>query len=94
MRRYLDAFGHVFGAAGALVQAAGGILCLVGNDLITDDASQAEGDSHPQGDTYATAELDGRTEPAELHRERRGQSIDDDDGGAYRLGFNNDHQRR
>lgn len=43
---------------------------------------------HSEGDVYSQAEhAHSYTSQPELHAGHRGQSIDDDDGGAYRLGF-------
>lgn len=41
---------------------------------------------HPEGDVYAQAEhAHSYTSQPELHAGHRGQSIDDDDGGAYKI---------
>lgn len=64
IRDYLNAIGHIAGTAGAFIQAIGGIFCLAGNHLITD-----EDEPQPQGDTFSTTELDGREEPAELQHQ-------------------------
>lgn len=47
----------------------------------------------PEGNNFTNAEIDGRREPMHMHGDHNRQSIDDDDGGAYRIGFNNDHRR-
>lgn len=57
------------------------------------DAEARGGEPVPQGDTFTQAETDGRHEPMHMHADHNRQSIDDDDNGAYRLGFNNDHRK-
>lgn len=47
-----------------------------------------EDEPRPEGDVYSQAEhAHSYTSRPELHAGHRAQSIDDDDGGAYRLGF-------
>lgn len=49
---------------------------------------------HPRGDVYAMAEhAHSFTAAPELHAGVRPTSIDNDDGGAYRLGFQPNEQR-
>lgn len=60
-----------------------------------DAASKADPlEPQPEGNNFTTAEIDGRNEPMHMHGDHNRQSIDDDDSGAYRLGFNNQHRRR
>lgn len=45
-----------------------------------------EHEPHPEGDVYAQAEYaHSYTTQPEMHIANRGQSIDDDDGGAYKI---------
>lgn len=45
-----------------------------------------EHEPHPEGDVYAQAEhAHSYTTQPEMHIANRGQSIDDDDGGAYKI---------
>lgn len=59
--------------------------------------AQAKGYEHepaPEGNNFTHTELDGRHEPMHMHGDHNRQSIDGDDGGVYRLGFNNNHRRK
>ncbi|OIH81945.1 hypothetical protein BLJ79_21545 [Arthrobacter sp. UCD-GKA] len=58
------------------------------------DAEARGGEPVPEGNNFASAELDGRHEPMHMHGDHNRQSIDDDDSGVYRTGFNNDHRRK
>ena len=57
--------------------------------------SQAPEEHHPEGNNFTRAEhAHCYTSDPELHAGHRGQSIDADDGGAYRLGFQPNPRRR
>lgn len=54
-----------------------------------------EEEHHPEGDNFAQAEhAHAYTSTPEMHTGHHGRSIDDDDGGAYRLGFQPNPRRR
>ena len=58
--------------------------------------AQTKGFEHepiPEGNNFTQAETDGRHEPMHMHGDHNRQSIDDDDSGTYRLGFNNNHRK-
>ncbi|GAA0200448.1 hypothetical protein [Glutamicibacter creatinolyticus] len=88
---YRDEVGHIIGTIGKLIHHVGNCFSITANRLI--QAPDAE-DPHPEGDVFTDTQHAYRREPSELHSDHRAQSIDDDDGGVYRLGFNNDHQEK
>lgn len=62
--------------------------------LEADAEGRGGGEPIPEGNNFTTSEIDGRNEPMYMHGDHNRQSIDDDDSGVYRLGFNNQHRRR
>ena len=54
------------------------------------DEMRAPAEPEPNG-TESMTERSADTGDRLMHSRHRGQSIDDDDGGVYRLGFNNNH---
>lgn len=55
------------------------------------DARQG-GEPHPEGNNFTQAEHAPGTNRQDLHGEANRESIDNDDGGAYRLGFHNERK--
>ena len=88
---YLGEVGHIIGTIGKLIHHVGNIFSITANHLIKSPDTE---DPHPEGDVFTDTQHAYRREPSELHSDHRAQSIDDDDGGVYRLGFNNDHQEK
>lgn len=57
-------------------------------DWLEADAQAKGGEPQPEGNNFTQAEhAHSFTTQPEMHAGHRGQSIDDDDGGVYRIGF-------
>lgn len=57
--------------------------------------NQTPDEHHPEGNNFTQAEhAHAYTSDPEMHTGYRGRSIDDDDGGEYRLGFQPNPRRR
>ena len=60
-----------------------------------DAASKGEPfEPQPEGNNFTHVEHAGNRGRNEMHGDSDRQSIDDDDGGSYRLGFNNQHRSK
>ena len=87
MTTYKAEIGHILGSLGNVIHHAANILTITAQHLTGD----TEEEPQPQVDVFTQAEHAGQRSANELHADADRQSHDDDDGGSYRLGFNNDH---
>lgn len=84
---YKAEIGHIIGSIGEVIHHTANLLTITARNLTTG----AEEQPQSQGDTFTQAEHAGQRSNSELHADSDRQSLDDDDGGTYRIGFNNDH---
>lgn len=56
------------------------------------DTQARGGDPVPEGNNFTQAEHAPGTNRQDLHADANRESLDNDDGGVYRLGFNTQHQ--